>query len=267
MPKGAPSLAMVVDVLQEIAPLELAAEWDNVGMVLEPRARPRAVARVLLTVDLTAAVVDEAARGRVDLVVAYHPPIFHGLKQLRAGDARQQVVLAAIAAGLPVWSPHTALDASPGGLADWLAEGVAGRVAPKSLRPCGEGEFGRVVELERAVPLSAMIARIKGWLGVRAVRLAATARGLRQPVRTVAVAAGAGASVLRGQRADLWVTGELPHHDTVAAVAAGTAVVCAEHSNTERGFLRVLAARLREPFGRSLDVRLARADRDPFAAR
>ena len=240
--------------------------WDNVGLLLEPSRRAPPVGRVLLTVDLTEAVVAEAVRLRSDLVVSYHPPIFSGLKQLRASDARQRAVLAALAAGLFVYSPHTALDAAPGGLADWLAEGVAGKVAPKSIRPCGAGEYGRVVELSEQVGLGAMIDRIKRWLRLRDLRLAATPAGTRQRVRTVAVAAGSGGSVLRGERADLWLTGELSHHDALAATAGGAAVLLTEHSNSERGFLRVLQQRMREGLQGALDVRIAAADRDPFAA-
>jgi putative NIF3 family GTP cyclohydrolase 1 type 2 len=83
-------------------------------------------------------------------------------------------------------------------------------------------------------------------------------------VRTIAVAAGAGGGVLRSVQADVFVTGELSHHDALAAVAAGTSVVLAGHSNTERGFLRVLQKRLRSAFDGDLDVRLAKSDRDPF---
>ncbi|MCY2957566.1 MAG: Nif3-like dinuclear metal center hexameric protein [Planctomycetota bacterium] len=255
---------MIVDVLQEIAPLELAADWDNTGLLLEPSARPKPIARVLLTIDLTAAVVAEAVRVRAGFIVAYHPPIFHGVKQLRASDPQQRVLLAALEAGLAVYSPHTALDAAPGGLADWLAEGVAGKAPPQQLAPCGDGEFGRVITLQAAVPFVAMLARIKRWLAVRTLRVALSARGKQQKIRTVGVAAGSGGAALRGQHTDLWLTGELSHHDALAAVAAGTTVVLAEHSNSERGFLRVLQKRLREPFGKVLDVRIAQSDREPF---
>jgi putative NIF3 family GTP cyclohydrolase 1 type 2 len=86
----------------------------------------------------------------------------------------------------------------------------------------------------------------------------------RSAVRSIAVAAGAGGSVLRGVAADVFVTGEMSHHDALAAVAAGTSVVCAGHSNTERGFLRVLRKRLDQALEGDLDVRIARSDRDPF---
>lgn len=260
-----PSLAEVVDVLAEIAPLELAAEWDNVGLVLQPAARPRGVTRVLLTIDLTEAVVEEAVQWRADLVVAYHPPIFHGWKRLSAQDPRQRAALAAFAAGIAVYSPHTALDAAPGGIADWLCERLASGKAIAGLEPCGDGEFGRVLELTAATTVGALLPRIRRLLGVRRLRVALPAAGNRHRVRRIAVAAGAGAAVLRSARADLWLTGELSHHDALGAVAAGTAVVLGEHSNTERPYLAVLQKRLRQPFGKALDVRLARRDRDPFA--
>jgi putative NIF3 family GTP cyclohydrolase 1 type 2 len=191
--------------------------------------------------------------------------VFLAPKRLHARDPRQRAALQAYAAGITVYSPHTALDAAPGGVADWLCEGLLSGAAPKSLEPCGEGEFGRVVELTAPVALARLLPRIKRRLGARTLRAALLAAGTRQRVRRIAVAAGSGGSVLRGARADLWVTGELSHHDALAAVAAGTSVVVGEHSDTERGYLRVLQRRLRTPFEKGLDVRISKADRDPFA--
>jgi dinuclear metal center YbgI/SA1388 family protein len=267
MAATSPTLAEVVDVLHEIAPLELAATWDNVGLLLEPKQRRGRIARVLLAIDLTGPVADEAARTRADLLVAYHPPIFEPVRRLAADDPRQRALLAVLQQGLAVYAPHTALDAAPGGIADWLAEGVCGGRAPVSLRPCGDGDFGRWLELPAPVQFASLLPRIKRHLGVRSLRVARPAAGAPARVRTVALAAGAGGSVLRGERADLWLTGELSHHDALAAVAAGTTVVVGEHSNTERGYLPVLAQRLRRQFGQGLEVRIAHADRDPFAVR
>lgn len=263
MAKQAPLFAEVLDMLHEIAPLELAAEWDNTGLLVEPQARRRRCARVLLTVDLTDAVVAEAKAARVDLVVAYHPPIFQGLKRLCHDDGKQRAVLLAVGAGLAVYSPHTALDAAPSGLAEWLAEGVLGGQQPEELRPCGDGDFGRVVTLPKAISFPLLLQRVKKLLGVRTLQVARPAKA-KNAVRTVAVAAGAGGSVLRGACADVYVTGELSHHDTLALVAGGASVVLAGHSNTERGFLKVLRKRLVRAFGNDLDVRISSADRDPF---
>jgi dinuclear metal center YbgI/SA1388 family protein len=262
---AAPSLAEVADILHEIAPLELAAEWDNVGMLLQPNARPPRVQRALLAVDLTVAVVADAVAAKAQLVVAYHPPIFHGWKRLHADGGVQEAVLRAAAAGVAVYSPHTALDAAPSGLADWLVESVLAGDVPKELRPCGDGEFGRLVVLAKALPLRTLLQRCKRRFGVRTLQLARPAKAkAKAAVRSIAVAAGAGGAVLRGAAADVLVTGEMSHHDVLAAVAAGRSVVLAGHSNTERGFLKVLQRRLRAAFAGDLDVRISKADRDPL---
>ncbi|MBL9080144.1 MAG: Nif3-like dinuclear metal center hexameric protein [Planctomycetes bacterium] len=259
----APSLDEVLDILHEIAPLELAAEWDNTGLLLQPNVRPRRVRRVLLAIDLQDATVQEARRVRADLVVAYHPPIFQPLRRLRTDDGKQRALLAAAAAGVAVYSPHTALDAAPSGLADWLAEAVLGGDPPAELRPCGDGDFGRVVRFERPLPFATLLQRLKRRFSVRHLQVAAPAKP-RRAVRSVGVAAGAGGSVLRGCGADVLVTGEMSHHDALAAVAAGATVVTAGHANTERGFLAVLRKRLAAAFAGDLDVLVAKSERDPF---
>jgi dinuclear metal center YbgI/SA1388 family protein len=263
MPKNVPSLAEVLDILHEIAPLELAAEWDNTGLLVEPQARRGACARILLTIDLTDEVVAEAVKMRADLVVAYHPPIFQGMKRLHHADGKQRAVIHAIAAGLAVYSPHTALDAAPSGIAEWLIQGVLAGEQPEELRPCGGGDFGRVVQLPKAIVFRQLLQRIKKHLGVRSLQVARPTKA-KNTVRTVAVAAGAGGSVLRSACADVFVTGEMSHHDALAVVGSGGTVVLAGHSNTERGYLKVLQRRLLRAFGKDAVVSVSHADRDPF---
>lgn len=104
-------------VLDSIAPLYLAEDWDNVGLLIAPH-RPRRVGRLLLTIDLTQEVLGEAIKRKSDMIVAYHPPIFSGLKRITGLHA--QLLEHRIA----VYSPHTALDATRGGLNDFLADGL-----------------------------------------------------------------------------------------------------------------------------------------------
>jgi putative NIF3 family GTP cyclohydrolase 1 type 2 len=85
-------------------------------------------------------------------------------------------------------------------------------------------------------------------------------------VKRAAVCAGAGRSLLDdaiAKRAELFLTGELPHHDALRAAKAGMTVVCALHSNSERAALAALRDRLREAV-QGLDVDISAGDRDPF---
>jgi len=107
--------------METIAPLSLAEEWDNVGLLVgDPAAA--ITGPVVITIDLTPAVIAEAESLKAGAIIAYHPPIFTPIKRLVATDPRQQAILRAVRAGMAVYSPHTALDSAPGGMGDWLAD-------------------------------------------------------------------------------------------------------------------------------------------------
>ncbi len=120
------TVAAVAEAMEQIAPVWTAEEWDNVGLLVGCDGWP--ARRVLLTVDLTPAVLAEARKGRFDMVIAYHPPIFRPIKTMIAGRTGQSSIAAeALAQRIAVYSPHTALDAAPGGTNDALA-GLCGLV-------------------------------------------------------------------------------------------------------------------------------------------
>lgn len=125
-------LAQIQRQLQAIAPEHLAEEWDNIGLLLgDPEWQ---VQNGLLCIDLTASVLAEAKAKRVDLIVAYHPPIFKPLQRLVGQDWKQQIILHAARQRIAIYSPHTALDSAPEGVNDWLAAGL-GQGEVTTIRP------------------------------------------------------------------------------------------------------------------------------------
>ncbi|MCB9684172.1 MAG: Nif3-like dinuclear metal center hexameric protein [Alphaproteobacteria bacterium] len=255
----------VVGAVEALAPPSLAGGWDNVGLLLEGT---REVRRALICVDLTAPVVDEALSRDVDLVIAYHPPIFAGLKRLTSATPQGRSLLALIRAGVTVHSPHTALDAAAEGMNDWLLEpfGTLLDVAPlEPDRLDPSVGAGRRAALLSPRPLVELLPAIKAHLGLAAVRVATPSED--HVVETVAVCPGAGGSLFeKAPGHGLYLTGELRHHDVLALVATGSAVVLTDHTNTERGYLPRLASRLAE---RVPDVRfeLSAIDADPLRIR
>ena len=259
-------LEQVVRALEDIAPRRLAAPWDNVGLLLQGT---RSVRRVWLCIDLTEGVLSEALAADADLVVSYHPPLFSGIKRLTEATSSGRVLLEAVRSGLHVYSPHTALDAAANGMNDWLLEafGELSEVAPlvpDALEP--SVGVGRRASLRASVPLAELVDAIKAHLALTAVRVAAPEdlrRGDRSVAR-VAVCPGAGGSVFEGVAGvDLLLTGEMRHHDVLARVAEGVAVVLTDHTNTERGYLPRLAARLGEALPQ-VDLRISAVDADPL---
>jgi len=118
--------------LDHIAPRSLAAEWDNVGLVLGSGTQP--CSRVLVAIDLTGDVLDEAIRLNTQAIVLYHPPIFAPLRQLNDGSPQGALLLRAARAGIALVSPHTALDAADGGVNDLLCS-VVGEGQSTPLEP------------------------------------------------------------------------------------------------------------------------------------
>jgi dinuclear metal center YbgI/SA1388 family protein len=371
-------LSAAVRLLENLAPLELAEAWDNVGLLLEPAgASERTIVRALLTIDLTSAVLDEAERIDANLVVAYHPPLFKPLARVRASHPGESVVARALSRGISVYSPHTALDAAPDGVNDWLAEacgpgetaplvqayagersaeiklvvfvpkehvdalrgalaragaGVIGNYSECSFNLEGTGTFlgneastpsvGQAGELERApeirlemvcprralpaisralyathpyeepawdvyplsdkprpgtgmgrsvrlttpTPLSDAAERIKAHLGLRTVRVAAAERHRQgEKLATLAVCAGSGGALFeKAPGFDLYLTGELRHHDVLALNARGASVVLCDHTNTERGYLPRLRQRFETAAAGALEIYVSEADREPL---
>lgn len=370
------SLADVVALLTRIAPLDLAEDWDNVGLLVEPsHAATRTITRAFLCIDLSESVLDEAVEHGAQLVIAYHPPLFRGLKRLRASSTEERVAVRALEAGLAVYSPHTALDAATDGVNDWLARafgpgktkplvphtaaselklvvfvprshvaelrsalarelgvGTIGNYSECSYELDGKGTFfgneasnprlgtrgqlevvdevrlelrcsaqqaqrvarviaayhpyeepawdvyplaptpesnvgaGRWLELETPLSLGEAVVRLKAHLGVSTLRVAtAGLHAAGSPIRRIALCAGAGGSLLeKVSGADLFVTGELRHHDVLAKLRAGSSVIVSEHTHTERGFLPELAQRLAVLAGGQLEVLVSARDADPL---
>ncbi|KAH8843878.1 hypothetical protein MCOR27_000222 [Pyricularia oryzae] len=286
----------VVSAMRSLYPEELADRaWDNVGLLLENTEDPGLAPVVLLTNDLTGAVVDEAIAKNASVIVSYHPPIFRGLKSITLKDPQQQLLLQLVKHNIAVYSPHTAVDATPGGLNDWLADLVSAaandfphvKVERTNAKPVtsaipagfeGAG-YGRVCKFSEPIPWPRVVHAVAQKLGQRYVSLA-TPRGFPKgmprgddastpTVTSVAVCAGSGADVLGGCGADMLITGEMSHHAALHATMRGQMVMTVFHSNSERRFLRdvmqgKLSEAVRAHFSQTASVLVSEADSDPF---
>lgn len=246
--------------MERIAPVRLAEQWDNVGLLIESPLPPKPGAnRILLTNDLTTAVTDEALRTQTSFIVTYHPTIFRPLRSLTLSKPLQANLLRCAANGISVYSPHTALDSVHGGINDWLGNGIVTSLPPKPNDEPGKvsvlspdkiddagGGLGRLVTLPSPITMMELQERIKKHLKLQHIQVAYPdgRTGEEADVRTISICAGSGGSVLVGTKADVYWTGELQHHEVLASIASGHYVVLCGHTNTERGYLPTLGKRL-----------------------
>lgn len=273
----------IVEIVQKLYPKQLAdGKWDNTGLLVDAMAedvKPTpSHAKVLLTIDLTASVCKEAIEQNTDLIIAYHPFIFRGIKAVSGDNPQHRSLVKLLREGISVYSPHTAIDASLNGVNDWLADGIteygkniSSKTTIEPVSPSVKGQegagYGRLVKLKTPVSLDQLVKRVKGHLWMSTVQLIQAERHATQPIESVAICAGSGGSVLSGVSADLWFTGELGHHEMLFLRESGTSAIVCGHSNTERGFLPVLRDQILREMAlkeQEVTIKLAETDRDPI---
>ncbi len=122
----------ITDLLEELAPLAYAEDFDNVGLLVGDTKA--VVSGVLVTLDTLENVVDEAIAKNCNLIVSFHPIIFGGLKKITGANYVQRVVIKAIKNNIAIYSMHTALDNSQYGVNAKIAQ-VLGLIDTKILIP------------------------------------------------------------------------------------------------------------------------------------
>lgn len=246
--------------------------WDNTGLLVDasPEEAENSNVKVLLTIDLTQDVADEAVKQKANFIMAYHPFIFRGLKSITQQDPQQKSLIKLIKNNISVYSPHTAVDSAKGGVNDFLAQGISQgstitsqEVIEKDEKNDGCG-MGRIVTLDQPIALSKLVERVKNTLSLPYVQVAsARGEGKDHQISTIAICAGSGGSVFRGVKADLFYTGELSHHEALFFTETGSSVICCSHTNTERAFLKVIQEQLSKELV-DAEVIISKSDRDPY---
>ncbi|MFL6122884.1 Nif3-like dinuclear metal center hexameric protein [Actinophytocola sp.] len=261
------TVADVVEVLEAAYPPALAESWDAVGLVCGDPAEP--VRKVLVCVDPVESTVDEAVDGGAQLIVAHHPLLLRGVHGVPANTPKGSLVHRLIRNRVALFCAHTNADAADPGVSDALAKAI-GLTVTGILNPHEDGRtgIGRTGELPAPEPFREFVARV-------ARALPETAAGVRgagdldRPIRTVAVAGGAGDSYLaQATRAgvDAYVTGDLRHHPAGEhlATAGAPALVDVGHWASEWPWCDQAAAILRNGFGGNVDITVSTLRTDPW---
>ena len=263
------SCQTIMNALERIAPRRLAEDWDNPGLLVGSYAQR--VKRVLIALDVDDAVTEEAIARKADMIVAHHPAIFRGMKQLRTDLPLGKRLAALLTHGIAVAAAHTNLDVARGGVNDVLAAQLGLEKLSSFVITAQENgvteSIGRVGTLPTPTSIEDFARAVKERLHVSHVRLAAAAL---RPVRRVAVCGGAGAefidtAVRRG--ADVYITGDIKYHEAQRAAEQGMHLIDAGHFGTERPVLPVLADLLRAELAAehgTVEILVTETQRDVF---
>ena len=245
-----PKLSTLVTKFEKFWPTTHAEDWDNVGLVVG--VGDNVITRVLVSVDLTHSVLDEAEALGVELILTHHPVLYKPLTTLAEDELKGALLARAIRSGIAIYSAHTNADAQKDGSSSLLANGFG----LKHLQPLvpTDGGFGHGCIGSLPKPMS-----LRDFALYVSEAIPTTARGVAVAgdggclVQTVAVCGGAGDSFLGAalsSNADVYVTSDLRHHPALDALETPRvkplALIDISHFAAESLWVDAAAARLEE---------------------
>lgn len=221
--------------LNSIAPFETAAAWDNTGISVGDESK--SVKKVMLSLDVTKDVLDEAISKNVDLVVTHHPLVFDPVKSITANT----LLYKAVASGITFLSSHTCLDIANDGVNDCLAAAI-GLQNVFSLDSDPFLKIGEITEKTEEVFVSLLKEKLECTVLYNATG---------NKIKKVAFCSGAGGDLValaKESGADALVTGEAKYHEFLEADFLNISVFSCGHFETEVIVLDVLKEKLQNEF-------------------
>ncbi|MDE6549909.1 MAG: Nif3-like dinuclear metal center hexameric protein [Clostridia bacterium] len=220
----------IFDIIEEVAPLTLAADYDNSG--LQVGSRSAQVSGVMLCLDATADVLRQAADKGCNLVISHHPLIFNAVSSVTDGDYVSSLIALAIKSDITIYSAHTNLDCADGGLNDRLARmlGIKTYVGKR-------GDYYRGGAVEGGGRALDFAAKVKSALGAGSAHLIGSAD---KQIRSAAISSGAGGrdgdafASLFAAGCDVIITSELKHNLAVQCCEQGHCVIEVTHFDCEK---------------------------------
>lgn len=236
----------ILDILNRIAPFKLAEEWDNVGLLTgDPE---REITSVLLGLDPTDALLDEAIADGTNTIITHHPLIFHPLHAITTTEPTGRIVEKALTNRINMIACHTNLDSAQNGVSDVLAEALGlGKTTALVLEDPASGTgIGRIGNFPEYIERSVFLDRLFQILNVEGVQVAGQ---IPDKILRVAVCGGSGsdfAETAYRNGADVYISAEIKHSTARWAQECGFCIIDGTHYATEQPIIKDLASRLRQ---------------------
>lgn len=252
----------VIQCLEKIAPTFLAQKWDNVGLLAG--RMDKEVKKILLALDPSLDVIEQAVREGVDLLITHHPLIFSGMKSITTEDYIGKRVFQLIRQDICYYAMHTNFDCL--GMADAVADQL-------QLQKCqvldvtyqdeiSQEGIGRVGNLPRNMTLQELAEYVKKRCQLPSVKVFGNPLVL---VDRVALVPGSGKDYIEEaikQGAQVLLTGDIGHHNGLDAMEKGITIIDAGHYGLEK----IFSVYMEEVLKRELpEIDIVKAnEEDPF---
>ncbi|MBR1471825.1 MAG: Nif3-like dinuclear metal center hexameric protein [Lachnospiraceae bacterium] len=255
-------LGEVIAELEQLSPPSFAEAWDNSGLMCGRKKKE--IKSILLSVDATDEVVEEAVLSEADLLLTHHPLIFKSVSHITEDDIVGRRLLKLIRSDVACYAMHTNFDVM--GMADEAADRM-GLLEREVLEVTYEDAIskegiGRVGLLPQEMTVRDCVEMVKEVFLLDHVKLFGDPA---RRIRKVAVSPGSGKGMIRpalAAGAEVLVTGDIGHHEGIDAVANGLTVIDGGHYGIEKIFVKYMKDFLRSRYP-ELEVHSA-SQKEPF---
>lgn len=233
----------IIKKLETIAPVCYAEKWDNVGLIVGDEEQE--VHKVLIALDPSMEVIEQAIEQQCDMLITHHPLIFSPMKKITNNDFIGRRILSMMNHSIAYYAMHTNMDIAI--MADESAAmiGLKDTVPLEQVDPSnpqvGIGRFGN---LTKASSLFELAKEVKKQFHLDDIRVVGD---LTKEIKTVAISTGSGEDFIENaiqMGADVLITGDIRHHKALDAIERNLSIIDAGHYGTERFMVEWLCANL-----------------------
>lgn len=254
----------IIIEMEKIAPTILKESYDNVGLMVGDEKKE--VNKILLALDCTLPVLEEAKSMKVDMIITHHPLIFKKPKSIIKQDLQGEKIIELIKNDISLYSSHTNLDSVNGGINDNIIKFLGfknstllERTEIEGFENCG---IGRVVSLEKEMDIDELIKLVKDKLKISALRVV---KG-NKSIFKIAIINGSGQDYFNKAIKDgcqCIITGDTTYHYVSDCKEMGITIIDAGHFNTEWLIFLEVMKKIEKKFA-NIEFKISQKNIDPY---
>ena len=248
----------LINFVEDFAPAALAEEWDNVGLLIG--SEKKKIGRILLSLDLCNAVIEEGIQLKADVILTHHPILFSPTKRVIENTNEGKKIIKLIQNDICHIAVHTNLDSTVGGVNDVLADTLGLKEYKPPVNPTIMGRIGEINEM----PFKDFICLVKERLSLPFLKYTGS---LNDYVKKIAVCGGNGGDYINGYAmlgADVLVTSDVKYHQAQEAYERGFKVLDTGHFETENLVLQKIKSLIENRFKNSIEVMITQTHTNSF---
>ena len=250
----------IIEAIEKIAPLELCPDWDNSGTQIDMGKSE--AKKVLIALEITSEIIKEAKEKDAELIVVHHPLLFYPIKKIEANTVIGKQLIELIDSGISVYAAHMNFDLADGGNIDYLVS----LLKLKNVQKFEGDHVGSFGELSETISFEEMCQYVKKSFDILTIDAVGNPASI---IKKIGICCGAGFSVETIEEAfkqgcDVFISGDIKHHEALYARERGICLIDAGHYGTEKFFVQNLAEKLNAVIGKEVEIVASEIDINPI---